>query len=95
MAYQQGSNKFASNNKNNNNTSRPASSATKKTGEKERAPISHYMVTGKDDKGESSLVEGVFISENQFGLTFYVAEGATVPAGRYFINKKKDKAANE
>lgn len=86
MAYQANSNKFASN--------RPALKSTGTTStSKDKPEVTHFMVTAKDDQGNSSLVEGVFITENQYGLTVYLKDGVTIPSGRYFINKRKAKVA--
>lgn len=89
MAYTPGSNKFGSNNKFSSNKPAVAVRGEKK----EPTPTSHVMVTAKDEKGDSKLISGIFIRENEYGLSISVAEATTLEAGQYFINKKKDKRA--
>lgn len=63
---------------------------------KERKPTTHYMVIpGNAETGtDKQFVNGVFLTETQFGLMMSVAPDANIQPGLYFINKKKDKAGD-
>lgn len=58
---------------------------------KEVKPTTHYMIVAKEKGEEMEFVPGVFIRETPFGFSLSTLEG--IPAGNFFVNKKKDKSA--
>ena len=56
--------------------------------DQKKIETTHYM---KSSGENSDFVKGSYITENEFGLCLYTT--VDLPAGRYYINKKRDKSA--
>ncbi len=69
---------------------KPANSNFSGGQKKEPTPTTHYMIVAKEKGEEIEFVPGVFIRETPHGFSLSCPEG--IPAGTYFVNKKKAKA---